>query len=211
MSGHGHADEPGHEGHTGHSHPGEADRLSVAVLTVSTSRANEQDRGADERRGSEAQHSADERSESETQNGTNPPVDDPGGDALVAALEADGHRVVARDLVADVFGEIRTAVAEFCADERVDVVVTTGGTGVAPDDVTVGAVSRLFDTELPGFGEAFRRESYDDIGPGAIGSRATGGLVTGTPVFCLPGSVGAVELGAELILGVAPHLVEVAG
>jgi len=198
MSGHGHADEPGHEGHTGHSHPGEADRLSVAVLTVSTSRANEQDRGADE------------RSESETQNGTNPPVDDPGGDALVAALEADGHRVVARDLVADVFGEIRTAVAEFCADERVDVVVTTGGTGVAPDDVTVGAVSRLFDTELPGFGEAFRRESYDDIGPRAIGSRATGGLVTGTPVFCLPGSVGAVELGAELILGVAPHLVEVA-
>ncbi len=184
MSGHGHADEPGHGGH--HHHPGDADELAFAVLTVSTSRAAMQDRGADER------------------------PDDPGGDTLVSELESGGHRVVARDLVADDFGEIRTAVAEFCADSGVDAVVTTGGTGVAPDDVTVGAVSRLFDTELPGFGEAFRRESYDDIGPRAIGSRATGGLVTTTPVFCLPGSVGAVELGAELILGVAPHLVEVA-
>ena len=135
------------------------------------------------------------------------PGNDPGGDLAVELITAAGDRVTARDLVGDEYAAIQTTVRAMVDRDDVDCVVTTGGTGVTADDVTPTACSALFDRELPGFGELFRMLSYDVIGHRAIASRATGGLVGTTPVFCLPGSTGAVEDGlTKLILPEAPHL-----
>jgi molybdenum cofactor biosynthesis protein B len=137
--------------------------------------------------------------------------DDPSGDAIQSLVEGDGHSVVARDLVADDLDSVQRAVLALTGREDVDVVVTTGGTGVTPDDVTVEAVRPLFDKELPGFGELFRILSYEEVGTRALGSRATAGVSEGVPVFCLPGSEDAVRTGVEeLILAEAPHLVGLA-
>jgi molybdenum cofactor biosynthesis protein B len=85
--------------------------------------------------------------------------------------------------------------------------VTTGGTGVTPDDVTVEAVQPLFDKRLTGFGELFRRRSEAEIGTRIVGTRAIAGIADSVPVFCLPGSQSAVELGmTEIILPEAGHL-----
>jgi len=137
--------------------------------------------------------------------------DDPSGDAAQELVEGEGHSVVARDLVADDLDGVQRAVLALTGREDVDVVVTTGGTGVTPDDVTVEAVKPLFDKHLPGFGELFRILSYEEIGTRAMGSRATGGVSEGVPVFCLPGSEDAVRTAVdELILAEAPHLVGLA-
>jgi|AntRauMinimDraft_4_1070384.scaffolds.fasta_scaffold00018_39 molybdenum cofactor biosynthesis protein B len=137
--------------------------------------------------------------------------DDPGGDAVVEAFEVDGHEVVTRELVVDSYDRVQGAVDNLVGRDDVDVLVTTGGTGVTPDDVTVDAARPLFDTELPGFGELFRRLSYDDIGTKVVGSRATAGVVEGTLVFCLPGSEHATTLGTEeVILPEITHLVGLA-
>jgi len=91
--------------------------------------------------------------------------------------------------------------------DDVDVVVTTGGTGVTPDDVTIEAVEPLFDKRLPGFGELFRTLSYDGIGTKVVGTRATAGIAEGVPVFCLPGSENAARLGTEeIVVAEASHL-----
>jgi len=137
--------------------------------------------------------------------------DDPGGDAVVEAFEVDGHEVVTRELVTDSYDRVQAIVDNLVGRSDVDVLVTTGGTGVTPDDVTVDAARPLFDTELPGFGELFRRLSYDDIGTKVVGSRATAGVVEGTLVFCLPGSEHATTLGTEeVILPEITHLVGLA-
>jgi len=138
--------------------------------------------------------------------------DDPAGDTVVEAFEADGHEVVTRELVADGYDRVQSALDNLAGRQDVDVLVTTGGTGVTPDDVTVDAARPLFDGELPGFGELFRRLSFDDIGTKVVGSRATAGVVEGTLVFCLPGSEHAAELGTEdVILPEVGHLVGLAG
>jgi molybdenum cofactor biosynthesis protein B len=88
-----------------------------------------------------------------------------------------------------------------------DIVVTTGGTGITPDDVTVEATRPLFDKTLPGFGELFRGLSYEEIGTRVVGTRAVAGVAEGVPVFCLPGSENAARLGSEeIIVEQAPHL-----
>lgn len=139
-------------------------------------------------------------------------ADDPGGDAVVAAFESDGHEVVTRELVDDSYDRVQGAVDNLVGRKDVDVVVTTGGTGVTPDDVTVEAVETLFDKELPGFGELFRSLSFDDIGTKVVGTRATAGVVDRTLVFCLPGSEHAASLGTEdVILPEIGHLVGLAG
>ncbi|WP_435359202.1 MogA/MoaB family molybdenum cofactor biosynthesis protein [Haloarchaeobius sp. DFWS5] len=133
--------------------------------------------------------------------------DDPSGDAIESAVEDAGHTVVVRELVRDDFDGVQGTVARLVERDDVDIVVTTGGTGVTPDDVTVEAVRPLFDKELPGFGELFRRLSYDDIGTTVVATRAVAGVANGCPVFCLPGSRAAVELGVEdIVLPEAPHL-----
>jgi molybdenum cofactor biosynthesis protein B len=133
--------------------------------------------------------------------------DDPAGDAIAAAFETAGHEVVTRELLRDEYDTLQTSVENLARRNDVDAVVTTGGTGITPDDVTVEAVSALFGKRLPGFGELFRRLSYDEIGTRVVGTRATAGTVDGTPVFCLPGSENAARLGAEsIIVPETPHL-----
>ena len=137
--------------------------------------------------------------------------DDPGGDAIAAAFEDAGHSVVTRELVADGYDNVQGSVDNLVGRGDVNVVVTTGGTGVTPDDVTVEAVRPLFDKDLPGFGELFRRLSYDEVGTKVVGTRATAGVADGTPVFCLPGSENAARLGSEdVIVPEIEHLVGLA-
>ncbi|WP_135828293.1 MogA/MoaB family molybdenum cofactor biosynthesis protein [Halorussus halobius] len=138
--------------------------------------------------------------------------DDPSGDVVVAGLEDAGHRVVSRDLVADDFDGVQSSVNALVGRDDVDAVVTTGGTGVTPDDVTVEALEPLFDKELPGFGELFRLLSHDRVGTKVVGTRATAGVADGAVVFCLPGSEDAARLGVEqIIVEEADHLAGLAG
>jgi molybdenum cofactor biosynthesis protein B len=133
--------------------------------------------------------------------------DDPAGDAIRDAFEDGGHQVTVRELIDDSFDGVQSTVNRLVDRDDVDIVVTTGGTGVTPDDVTVEAVADLMHKTLPGFGELFRRLSYDEIGTRVVGTRATAGVADHTPVFCLPGSENAARLGTEEILvPEAPHL-----
>jgi molybdenum cofactor biosynthesis protein B len=133
--------------------------------------------------------------------------DDPAGDAIQSALEAEGHEVVTRELIGDSFDGVQGTVDHLVGRQDVDTVVTTGGTGVTPDDVTVEAVRPLFGKHLPGFGELFRRLSYDEIGTKVVGTRAVAGVADGVPVFCLPGSENAATLGVEeIVVHEAGHL-----
>ncbi|WP_144796981.1 MogA/MoaB family molybdenum cofactor biosynthesis protein [Halorubrum depositum] len=138
--------------------------------------------------------------------------EDPSGDHVAAAFEDAGHEVAVRELVPDEYDSVQGTVDRLARRKDTDVVVTTGGTGVTPDDVTPEAVDGLFAKRLPGFGELFRRRSEAEIGTRTIGSRATAGVVSATPVFCLPGSENAVRLGVdEIILPEVGHLVGLAG
>ncbi len=137
---------------------------------------------------------------------------DRGGDAVAGALEAAGHRVVAREIVADEPTRIDATLRRWLdsgAGGRggVEVVITTGGTGVAARDTTVEVVERLLDKRLDGFGEIFRMLSFREIGAAAMLSRAVGGLSGRTALFALPGSEAAVRLAlGELIVPELPHL-----
>ncbi|MDX1747892.1 MAG: MogA/MoaB family molybdenum cofactor biosynthesis protein, partial [Halobacteriales archaeon] len=133
--------------------------------------------------------------------------DDPAGDAIVEALEEDGHEVVTRELIRDSFDGIQRTVDTLVARDDIDAVVSTGGTGASPDDVTPEAVKTLFEKPLPGFGELFRILSYEEVGTRVVGTRAVGGIADGVPVFCLPGSENAARLGIEdVILPEVSHL-----
>lgn len=133
--------------------------------------------------------------------------DDPAGDAIVDALHNEGHSVAVRRVIEDDYDEVQTVVSRMADRGDVDLTITTGGTGVTPDDVTAEAVEHLFDKTLPGFGELFRRLSFDEIGTRVVGTRATAGIVDETPTFCLPGSRNAAQLGVEsIIVPEAPHL-----
>jgi molybdenum cofactor biosynthesis protein B len=136
--------------------------------------------------------------------------DDPAGDAIAAAVEGDDE-VVTRELIPDEYDEVQGTVDALAGRDDVDCVVTTGGTGVTPDDVTIEAVRPLFSKELPGFGELFRARSREDIGTRVVATRATGGIADVVPVFCLPGSEDAARLGADIIVEEAGHLVGLAG
>ena len=132
--------------------------------------------------------------------------DDPAGDAIASAMEDAGHKLITRELVGDDHDTVQGTVHNLVGREDVDTVITTGGTGVTPDDVTVEAASRLFRKELPGFGELFRQRSYDEVGTMVVATRSTAGIANGTPVFCLPGSENAATLGTELVVETAGHL-----
>jgi molybdenum cofactor biosynthesis protein B len=91
---------------------------------------------------------------------------------------------------------------------QVDVLVTTGGTGLSPRDVTIEVLSSLFDRTISGFGELFRMLSYEEVGTACLLSSATAGIIMGTLIFCLPGSLNAVKLGGSLIAEEAPHMIK---
>jgi molybdenum cofactor biosynthesis protein B len=132
---------------------------------------------------------------------------DPSGDAIVNGVEDAGHKAVSRELIDDSYDGVQSSLNALVARDDVDVVITTGGTGVTPDDVTIEAARSMFDKELPGFGELFRLLSFDEIGAKVVGTRATAGVVDGVVVFCLPGSENAARLGVEeIIVEEAGHL-----
>jgi molybdenum cofactor biosynthesis protein B len=117
--------------------------------------------------------------------------DDRSGALLVERVETAGHHVADRRIVPDDIYAIRAAVSVWIADADVEVVITTGGTGLTGRDGTPEAVIPLLDKQIDGFGEMFRWLSYRTIGTSTLQSRAVAGVANGTYVFCLPGSTGA--------------------
>jgi len=130
--------------------------------------------------------------------------DDESGKIAKDMIQQGGHVVSSYCIVEDDVAAIRRAVERGLA--CADVVVCCGGSGVAPRDVTPEAVRPLLSRELPGFGEAFRRESFEDIGSRAFLSRALAGVAGQGLVFCIPGSRGAAKLGTGMILDAAGHM-----
>ena len=116
---------------------------------------------------------------------------DKSGNVLCERIEAAGHRVAERKLVSDDADAIITALRAWVADPGIDVIISTGGTGVTGRDVTPEAVRAVAEKEIPGFGELFRWLSYAKIGTSTVQSRALAAVANGTYLFALPGSPGA--------------------
>jgi molybdenum cofactor biosynthesis protein B len=134
--------------------------------------------------------------------------DDVSGNTLRARLEAAGFVVTWSAIVRDEPSELRRLVARVCDDDLADAVVTTGGTGIAPRDQTYEALEALLEKKLDGFGEAFRRLSWDEVGPRAVLSRAVAGVYRRRIVVALPGSPRAVTLAVDRVLApILPHAV----
>lgn len=125
---------------------------------------------------------------------------DTSGGLLVERLQTAGHHLAARVLLKDDLYRIRAQVAQWIAEDEVQVVLITGGTGFTGRDSTPEAVACLLDKQVDGFGELFRQISFDDIGTSTIQSRALAGLANGTLVCCLPGSTNACRTGWDGIL-----------
>ncbi|MDP6426551.1 MAG: molybdenum cofactor biosynthesis protein B [Rhodospirillales bacterium] len=126
--------------------------------------------------------------------------DDRSGDILADRLGAAGHLLAAREIVVDEIDTIAAKLTEYIENPGIDVVITTGGTGVTGRDVTPEAFARVCEKEIAGFGELFRMLSYEKIGTSAMQSRATAGVAGGTYLFALPGSPGACRDGWDDIL-----------
>lgn len=141
--------------------------LRVAVLTVSDTRTEENDKS---------------------------------GAFLRDALTAAGHRVMEKRIVPDDIYRMRAEFSRWIADPEMDVILSTGGTGITGRDSTPEAVAPLIEKPIDGFGELFRAVSFDELGASAIQSRAVAGLTNQTLMFCLPGSTGACRTGWEKIL-----------
>lgn len=117
--------------------------------------------------------------------------DDRSGDTLVGRLTDAGHTLAARDIIKDERDQIAAKLREWCADPEIDVILSTGGTGLTGRDVTVEAHRDVYEKEIDAFGTVFTMISMQKIGTSAIQSRATGGVANGTYLFALPGSPGA--------------------
>lgn len=118
-------------------------------------------------------------------------ANDKSGDFLAAALTDDGHHLAARQLCTDNIYRIRECVSAWIADDNINVILITGGTGVTGRDITPEAITPLFDKAIAGFGELFRHLSFLEIGTSTVQSRAIAGLANKTYLFALPGSSGA--------------------
>ncbi len=127
-------------------------------------------------------------------------AEDKSGQTLVERIETAGHRLAARAIVKDEVADIVAQLREWIADPKIDVVISTGGTGVTGRDVTPEAFCAVYEKEIPGFGELFRMISYDKVKTSTMQSRATGGVAGGTYLFALPGSPSAVRDGWDEIL-----------
>jgi molybdenum cofactor biosynthesis protein B len=125
---------------------------------------------------------------------------DTSGSALVSRLSAGGHTLQERAIVRDDIYAIRAIVSRWIAENHPQVILTTGGTGVTGRDGTPEAIAPLFDKQLEGFGELFRAISFKRIGTSALQSRCLAGVANGKYIFCLPGSLDAVETGWDEIL-----------
>lgn len=126
--------------------------------------------------------------------------DDLSGNLLEQRITEAGHKLAFRDIVEDDVEKIVTKLASWIDETDVDVIITTGGTGITGRDVTPEAVERIWDKEIPGFGELFRWISYQKIATSTIQSRACAGVANGTYIFSLPGSPNACRDGWDEIL-----------
>jgi molybdenum cofactor biosynthesis protein B len=136
-------------------------------------------------------------------------ISDVGGDIAMDLLRNAGHRVLFKKIIADDKELISEAVRQTLNMPELDVVIFSGGTGITPTDVTIETISPFFEKTLPGFGEFFRRISFDRVGTAAVLSRAAAGVAKGKALFCIPGSPDAVKISVEmLILPEAPHIVK---
>ncbi len=159
--------------------------VHVFILTCSTSRAEQKRKGL--------------------------PTEDPSGDMIERLTREAGHRVIGRALIPDRIGLLRTTVRRALRSEA-EAIIITGGTGIAPSDVAVEVITPMLEKELPGFGELFRKISYDTIGSAAMMSRAMAGVVRGKAIFCLPGSPDAVATAvSKLILPELGHVLSMLG
>ena len=125
---------------------------------------------------------------------------DTSGAFLEDALVAAGHIVADRQIVIDDVYQLRAIVSQWIADPKVEVILTTGGTGFSGRDSTPEALSPLFDKTIDGFGEVFRALSFEEIGSSTVQSRALAGMANGTVIFCMPGSTGACRTAWEGVL-----------
>jgi molybdenum cofactor biosynthesis protein B len=166
-----------------HEHEDTNLEIKIGIVTISTSRFKEYGslRGI---------HSLDK-------------VDDPSGKEILSGMEE--FNVVDYALVPDSMDEIRKTLLEIL--EGVDAIITTGGTGITPTDVTIEAVEPLIEKKIDGFGELFRHLSYAEVGIPGILSRTFAGVVNGKAIFCLPGSKKAVKLGVRLIRESLKHII----
>ena len=138
---------------------------------------------------------------------TRTPETDKSGRRIRELLEADGHAVAHYQVVPDDPAAFEPLLRECLSRPDVDAVLSNGGTGISRRDQTVAVVERHLDQPLPGFGELFRMLSWEQIGSGAMLSRAVGGIAKGKVVFAMPGSTGAVELAmTKLVLPELRHL-----
>ncbi len=157
-------------------------QLNFAVFVCSTSRYKQQQKGEK--------------------------ITDVSGETIEALLKIAGHRVLSRKIIADNKSMIEEAAKTVLGSAELDAAIFCGGTGIAPKDVTLEAVSPFLEKTLLGFGEIFRRLSYDKVGSAAVLSRAVAGVAKGKALFCIPGSPDAVRVSVEmLILPEAPHIV----
>ena len=157
-------------------------RLRFGIFTVSTSRYEKMEKGEE--------------------------VEDASGDLIEYLLKGAGHTIAFRKLVSDNKTMIEEGMRQVLTSSDVDAVVFCGGTGIAPSDITIETVSPFLEKILPGFGEIFRRLSYDSIGSAAVLSRAIAGVARGKVFFCTPGSPEAARLCTEsLILTETAHIV----
>ena len=126
--------------------------------------------------------------------------DDSSGKYLVDSLQEVGHQLAEKAIVIDDIYQIRAIVSRWIANEDVDAVLVTGGTGFSGRDSTPEAVGPLFDKHIDGFGEVFRSLSLEEIGSSTVQSRAIGGLANDTVIFCMPGSTGACRTAWEGVI-----------
>ncbi|NIR86743.1 MogA/MoaB family molybdenum cofactor biosynthesis protein [Candidatus Bathyarchaeota archaeon] len=138
------------------------------------------------------------------------PVDDPSGDLIAKTLQKAGHTVIFREILPDDKVLIGEYVSRALGSEKVDAIILCGGTGISPRDVTIEAVRPMLVKTLPGFGELFRKLSFDEVGSVAVLTRALSGVADqGKAVFCIPGSPQAVRLVLEkLILPEVGHILK---
>lgn len=142
-----------------------------------------------------------------TASDTRTEADDKSGKIIKDALTAGGHEIAHYEIIPDDPERISALVMRLSETESIKAILITGGTGIAPRDNTYDAVVGLLDKKIDGFGELFRYLSYEEIGAGAMLSRAVAGVANRTLVFCMPGSTAAVRLAMEkLISPELPHL-----
>ncbi len=125
---------------------------------------------------------------------------DSSGKLLVERLTQHGHALAEKVILVDDRYQLRAQVSQWIADDEIQAVIITGGTGMTGRDITPEAMMPLFDKNIDGFGELFRSLSLDDIGTSTVQSRAVAGVANGTLIFCVPGSSGACKLAWDAIL-----------